>query len=164
MFIENYYEYAGMEWECVKGWIPHANSILGFFSGCVREWGFGGSFSFSYFLFFFAIAVNFNYRVFLIGVQCALTLLWLPAQPVLAALCAVVTEGQHLQVSRKSYNGKINVCMPLGTSESVSVPETCHPFSHISIGLSIIKIFSHNPCFYNSKYIPFPPDFLCLSL
>lgn len=73
----------------------------------------------SYFLFPFAIAVNFNYRVFLIGVQCALTLLWLPAQTMLAALSAVVTEGQPLQVSRKPYNSKINVCMPLGTSESV---------------------------------------------
>lgn len=145
MFIENYCEYAGVEWECVKSWIPHANSVLGFFSGCVRVRFFWFSFS-PLIFFFFAIAVNFNYRVFLIGVQCALTLLWLPAQTVLAALSAVVTEGQPLQVRRKPCNSKINVCVPLGTSESVSVPETCHPFSHVC-QLVHNKVFSHNSCF-----------------
>jgi len=71
---------------------------------------------------FFAIAVHFNYMgFFLIGVQCALTRLWLPAGAVPAALCAVVTGGQPLQVSGQSCNGKTHVCVPLGTSESLSL-------------------------------------------
>lgn len=87
------------------------------------------------FLFFFSLQLQLILSIggFLIGVQWALTLLRLPAQAVLVALCAVVMEGQPLQVAVVGLP-EIHVCMPLGTSESVPVPETCHPFSPISVG------------------------------
>lgn len=37
MFIENYCEYAGREWERMRDWIPHANSVLSFLCECVNE-------------------------------------------------------------------------------------------------------------------------------
>lgn len=121
-----------LEWGCVKGWIPRLTVC----SQCaqlffwvwerLRFWGFLFLLLFS--SFFFAVAVNFNCRVFLIGTRCVLTLLWL-----CWLLCVPEGgwDGQPLQVSRKAFNGKYT-----SACESVSVPETCHPFTHISVGWS----------------------------
>lgn len=121
---------------CGMGMCPHDNSVLGFFSGCLRGWGFLDFFFLLLFLlYFFSLQLQLilTRGGFLIGVQWALTFLWLPSQAVLIALCAIVMEGQPLQVAVVGLP-KIHVCMPLGTSESVPVPETCRPFSHISVG------------------------------